>query len=108
MVAETRSMTKGERAAARAQIAQYHERKLAALQATVAAAFQQCQAGAVDAFAVDQVIHEYHRQSQELFTFINTYVPSNARLPQLLALIDAEERREWSWQPRPAARPEEP
>ena len=105
---ETRSMTKGERAAARARIAQWHERKLAALQAAVYTACQRCQAEAIDAFAVDQVIHEYHRQAQELFTFINTYFPSNARLPQLLALIDAEERGEWSWQPRPAARPAEP
>ena len=43
MVAETRSMIKGERAAARAQIAQYHERKLAALQATVGYSRDTCE-----------------------------------------------------------------
>lgn len=108
MLPETRPMTKGERVAARVRIEQYHERKLAALQAAVSTAFQQCQAGAIDAFALDQVIHQYHGQSQELFAFINAFFPSNARLPQLLALIDAEERGEWSWQPRSAVRPEDP
>jgi len=102
-----RPLTKGERAAARARIEQYHERKLAALQAAVYAAFQQCYAGAIDAFALDQVIHQYHRQSQELFSFINAFFPSNARLLQLLALIDAEEQGEWSWQPQPEARPKD-
>jgi len=67
VVPETRPLTKAERATARERIEQYHERKLAALQAAVYAAFQQCQAGAIDAFALDQVIHEYHRQSQELW-----------------------------------------
>jgi hypothetical protein len=41
MVPGTRPLTKAERAGARERIEEYHERKLAALQATVYAAFQQ-------------------------------------------------------------------
>jgi hypothetical protein len=42
----------------------------------------------------------YCKQSKELFVFINTYYPSNAKLPTLLALIDDEARGQWSWKPK--------
>jgi hypothetical protein len=48
--------------------------------------------GELDSFEVDEYIHCYHRQSQELYACINSQPCSNASLPLGLAVIDADER----------------
>lgn len=50
-------------------MAAYHEARLAELVARVADAVDRHRAGELDAFEVDEVIHQYHRATQKLWTF---------------------------------------
>ena len=52
--------SKTERQAARALVAAYHKARLA---------LDRYRAGEVDAYAVDETIHQYHRAAQELWKF---------------------------------------
>ncbi|MGW4520171.1 hypothetical protein [Amycolatopsis sp. NPDC004378] len=61
--------TKGERRAAREAVSAYHEARLAELVAHVAEAVDRHRAGELDAFEVDEVIHQYHRARQKLWAF---------------------------------------
>jgi hypothetical protein len=61
--------TKTERRAARALVAAYHEARLADLITHVAEDLDRYRAGEVDAYAVDETIHHYHRAAQELWKF---------------------------------------
>jgi hypothetical protein len=47
----------------------YHEAELAALVEHVAQAIDRYRAGEIDAVAVDETIHQYHRAAQELWKF---------------------------------------
>jgi hypothetical protein len=60
---------KAKRRADQALIAAYHETKLAELLEHVREAFAEYDAGRLDAFELDKVIHRYHRASQELWKF---------------------------------------
>ena len=55
--------------------------------------------GELDPFEVDGYIHHYHKQSQELYVYINSQSHSNASLPLWLAAIDADEQGISVWQP---------
>ena len=61
--------SKRERQADRALIAAYHEARLAELLEHVADAVDRSPAGELDAFAVDDVIHQYKRAARELWRF---------------------------------------
>lgn len=61
--------TKAERRAARALVATYHEAKLADLIEHVRAALVRYDAGEIDVFELDDVIHHYERASRELWKF---------------------------------------
>jgi hypothetical protein len=61
--------TKAERRAARALIGAYHEARLAELIEHVRAALAHYDAGEIDAFDVDDVIHNYTRSARELWKF---------------------------------------
>ena len=61
--------SKTERQAARALVAAYHEARLADLIEHVAEALDRYRAGEVDAYAVDETIHQYHQAAQELWKF---------------------------------------
>ena|SRR5213082_2005708 len=61
--------TKSERRAAREKVAAYHEAQLDGLIGRVAEAVDRHRAGEVDAFEVDEVIHQYHRATRKLWTF---------------------------------------
>ena len=61
--------SKRERQADRALVAAYHEARLGELVERVAAAVDRFRAGELDAFAVDEVIHQYHRAARELWKF---------------------------------------
>jgi hypothetical protein len=59
--------SKTERQAARALVAAYHEARLADLIEHVAEELDRYRAGEVDAYAVDETIHQYHQAAQELW-----------------------------------------
>lgn len=61
--------TKAERRAARDRVAAYHEACLTDLLAHVTQAADEFRAGHIDAYHVDDLIHQYHRASQELWKF---------------------------------------
>lgn len=97
---QSQKLSKAERKAARERIEKYHQKKLVELQKVVYDKFEEFYQGQIDAFELDYVIHIYHKQSQELFSFINTYYPSNDRLHIILSFIDEEEQGKWRWKPK--------
>lgn len=50
---------------------------------------------------MDSIIHIYHRQSQELYSYVNSY-STGSGLPIILRLIEAEEQgdEQWTWRHR--------
>ena len=61
--------TKAERRAAHERVGAYHRAQLAELLSHVGAAIDRYRAGEVDACAVDETIHHYHRAATELWKF---------------------------------------
>jgi hypothetical protein len=61
--------TKAERRAARERVSAYHQAQLAELLSHVGAAIDRCRVGEIDAYAVDETIHHYHRAAAELWKF---------------------------------------
>jgi hypothetical protein len=94
-----RSWTKAERASARQQITLYYERKLMALQTALFEAIALNSPNMANSFDIDEYIHSYHKQSQELYSFINHRTHSNESLPYWLRIIDRDEQGEGVWEP---------
>ena len=61
--------TSAERRAARERVSAYHQSQLAELLTHVTAAIDRYRAGEIDAYAVDETIHHYHRAAGELWKF---------------------------------------
>lgn len=64
----------GEKAShreAREAVAAYHQAALSELAQHVVDAADEFRAGGLDVTAFDRVIHQYHRATQELWTFCN-------------------------------------
>ncbi|MEV4144615.1 hypothetical protein AB0J40_13165 [Amycolatopsis sp. NPDC049691] len=95
--------TKDERRAAREAVAAYHEARLAELVARVAEAVDHHRAGELDAFEVDEVLHQYHRATRKLWTFCE---PSGAQAELTARVIRrmADEGEAIDWWERGAAR----
>jgi len=53
--------TKAERRVARERVSAYHQLQLAGLLSHVGAAIDRYRVGEIDAYAVDETIHHYHR-----------------------------------------------
>ena len=99
--------SKTERQAARALVAAYHEARLADLIEHVAEELDRYRAGEVDAYAVDETIHQYHRAVQELWKFCwSGGVGANTEIVarMLEQLTEAGETVDW-WERIPAHRP---
>ena len=64
-----RSTTKAQRRADQATLLAYHEARLAELLEHVRSALAEYDAGKLDAFEVDGVIHHYTRAARALWTF---------------------------------------
>jgi hypothetical protein len=60
---------KARRRAARQLVGEYHERELARLLEHVRDAFTRFDAGEIDAFELDDLIHRYKRSARELWKF---------------------------------------
>jgi hypothetical protein len=61
--------TKAERRAASERVSAYHEAQLAELLCRVGAAIDRYRAGEIDAYAVDETVHHYHRAAAGLRKF---------------------------------------
>ena len=61
--------SKAERRAARAAVGAYHEAELARLLEHVREGLQRYDAGEIDAFELDDLIHHYTRATQKLWSF---------------------------------------
>lgn len=95
-----RPLNKTERKEAREKIEEYHKKKLGELMEYVFEKVEEYKKGKIDAFDLDYVIHIFHKQSQELYSFVNTFYPNNSELPKLLQLMKEEEEGVWKWIPR--------
>ena len=60
---------KAERRAARERVSAYHQAQLAGLLSHVGTAIDRYRAGEIDAYAMDETIHHYHRAAAELWKF---------------------------------------
>lgn len=93
---------KERRRAARHQLGEYHERELRALLERVRDGFARLDAGELDAYELDELIHRYKRSAKELWKFCNLNRPEAA----VWTLEDAREQGdEVDWwaagEPRP-------
>ena len=61
--------TKADRRAAQERVSAYHQAQLAGLLGHIGAAIDRYRAGEIDAYAVDETIHHYHRAAAELWKF---------------------------------------
>jgi hypothetical protein len=61
--------TKAEWRAAHERVSAYHHTQLAELLSHIGAAIGRYRAGEIDAYAVDETIHHYHRAAAELWKF---------------------------------------
>ena len=61
--------SKAQRRAARDRVGAYHEGQLAQLVERVAVAVDRYRGGELDAYDVDDAIHQYHRAARELWKF---------------------------------------
>jgi hypothetical protein len=100
-ILQTRSLTKSERALAREQIGLFYAKKLASLQKNLFDIVDKMRsAGEPDPFEIDDYIHCYHKQSQELYVYMNNRSLSNENLRIWLALIDEDEQGLRVWEPK--------
>jgi hypothetical protein len=86
---------KAERRAAREVIAAYHQEQLGVLLEHVRSGFAQLDAGAIDEFELDSVIHHYSRSAKELWKFCE--LPRNALSAVGTLSYLREEGREPDW-----------
>jgi hypothetical protein len=79
--------TNAERRAARERVSTYHQAQLAELLSHIGAAIDRYRTGEIDAYAMDQTIHHYHRAAAELWKFC--FAPGGGTHAQLIAdLVD--------------------
>ena len=104
---QARAWTKTERASARQEINRYYERKLASLQHALFEAIALHTPEQRNPFEIDEYIHHYHKQAQELYAFINARSFSNEMLPQWLQMIDEDDRGIAVWHPKTRLLPDE-
>jgi hypothetical protein len=69
MATERSGRSKESRRVAQALVATYHEAELAGLVEHVAEAIERYRAGELDVHDVDEVIHRYHKATQQLWKF---------------------------------------
>jgi hypothetical protein len=94
--------SKAERGAARAAVGAYHEAELARLIDRVREGLERYDAGEIDAFELDELIHHYKRATQKLWSFCTgggAHVYSTARTLEWLR--DQRELPDWWEQATP-------
>jgi hypothetical protein len=94
--------SKAERRAARAAVGAYHEAELGRLLEHVRDGLERYDAGDIDAFELDELIHHYKRATQKLWSFCvggGAHVYSTARTLEWLG--DQGELPDWWEQATP-------
>ena len=94
--------SKAERRAARAAVGAYHEAELARLLEHVRDGLEGYDAGEIDAFELDELIHHYKRATQKLWSFCvggGAHVYSTARTLEWLR--EQDELPDWWEQATP-------
>jgi hypothetical protein len=89
---------------AEASVAAYHQTCLRELTEHVADAIDQYRAGAIDAFEVEAIIHQYHQASAELWTFCWAGGGSHVRHAAQLIEHNAANDQAINWWERGAPR----
>jgi hypothetical protein len=88
--------TKAQRQADREAVGAYHEQEQAKLLEHVRDGFARWDAGAIDAFELDELIHHYHRASQKLWSACVSGGADTERMARLLEWQAAEgEETDW-------------
>ncbi|MBO0744803.1 MAG: hypothetical protein J2P43_07280 [Candidatus Dormibacteraeota bacterium] len=91
-----RQSSKAERRAARERVGAHHEAELAKLLAHVRASFDAYEAGSIDAFDLDGVIHHYHRAAQKLYSFCAGSASQVEVVARTLEWLESEgNERDW-------------
>ncbi len=72
--------SKAERRAARESVGRYHEDELRKLLGHVRGGFNRYDAGEIDAFELDDLIHHYKRSAQKLWSFCSGSTQQTAGL----------------------------
>jgi hypothetical protein len=103
-VGDTRrfSDSKADRRAARELIAAYHQAQLRSLLDHVRSGFAQLDAGEIDEFDLDDLIHHYKRSAAKLWTFCGSTGGQWLQAANMLAFLN-ERGEEPDWWERGAA-----
>jgi hypothetical protein len=87
---------RAQRRAARKAIAAYHEEQLRALLEHVREGFARLDAGEIDAFELDDIIHHYKRSARELWKFCGTRGLEWVRAVSMLELLrERDDEPDW-------------
>jgi hypothetical protein len=88
---------KARRRAARETIAAYHEEQLGLLLEHVREGFRRMDAGEIDAFELDELIHRYKRSARELWKFCGQTGSDWVRAVGMLEMLreQGEELPDW-------------
>lgn len=104
MQSPDRGQERARRRAARETLAAYHEQQLTLLLDHVRDGFAQMDAGGLDAFDVDELIHRYQRAARELWKFCGSSGAAWETAARALEFLsDQKELPDW-WaasEPRP-------
>lgn len=104
-----RPATKAERRAARVAVGAYHEAELAKLIGRMREGLARYDAGEIDAFEFDEIVHQYKRATQKLWSFCvgaGAHVQTAARTIEWLGAQD--EATDWWAIAEPRRRADEP
>lgn len=88
---------KARRRAAREMIDQYHEQQLRLLLEHVREGFDQLDAGELDPFELDELIHRYKRSAQKLWTFCGSSGSGWERAVVWLEWLREQDEEEPDW-----------
>ncbi|MFT3851820.1 MAG: hypothetical protein QM733_03635 [Ilumatobacteraceae bacterium] len=100
------SSEEAERRAARAVVAEYHQAQLRTLLERVRAGFAQLDAGEIDEFELDDLIHHYERSATELWKFCGSSGGQWLQAAHALAFLrERGEEPDWWERGAPRRRP---
>jgi len=102
---ETRADERSRRRAARERIAAYHEQQLRLLLEHVRDGFARLDAGEIDPFELDDLIHHYKRSANELWKFCGSTGSGWERADAMLKFLrESGEEPDWWLAGAPRAR----